>query len=291
MNTWYRHPLEGNLSENQKIKVYERSTKSVPPHWHDFYELELILEGTGSMNINGREFPLAPNTLYLLTPTDFHSYHVEPEQSLTLINVTFSPDCIEDLTITEMITLTHYIFTELDADTAARLIFLMRQMKEECTGEKFLNKKYSMGLMSCVLVELLRCYKMSQVEDHLGAGLSNSKKHPAPHALPLPVQNALYFIRLHFRENITLKDVAQLSGFSEHYMSKLFHRNFGMGFKEYLTSLRLDHARQLLQYSDESITDVAYFCGFNSSSHFLHVFKDKYGTSPLQYRKKCLERD
>jgi AraC-like DNA-binding protein len=275
-STFYRHPFQGNLSEEQKIKVYERSTPSVSTHWHDFYELELILEGTGIMNVNGTEHPLAPNTLYLLTPTDLHSYHVEPGQELTLINITFSPDCIQDLTITEMITLTQYIFTKLDDRTAARMIFLMRQMKEECSGEGFLHQKYTTGLMSCILVELLRCYKKEQTTNQI----------PEMRSLPLPVQNALYYIRLHFRENITLKEVAQLSGFSEHYMSKLFHHNFGMGFKEYLISLRLDHAKQLLLYSEDSVTDIAYFCGFNSSSHFLHVFKDTCGTSPLQYRKQ-----
>lgn len=290
-STIYRLPYQGNLSEEEKIKVFERSTKSVSTHWHDFYELELILEGTGTMTVNGTEYPLTPNTLYLMTPTDLHSYQVEPEKELTLSNITFSPDCIQDLTITEMITLTQYIFTKLDDRAAARMIFLMRQMKEECSAKDFLYQKYTMGLMSCILVELLRCYKKEQSAEcptaHLSQGDALSAKQiPEMRTMPLPVQNALYYIRLHFRENITLKEVADFSGFSEHYMSKLFHRSFGMGFKEYLTSLRLEHARQLLLYSEDSVTDIAYFCGFNSSSHFLHVFKDTYSTSPLQYRKQ-----
>ena len=181
-STFYRHPFQGNLSEEQKIKVYERSTPSVSTHWHDFYELELILEGTGTMNVNGTEHPLAPNTLYLLTPTDLHSYHVEPGQELTLINITFSPNCIQDLTITEMITLTQYIFTKLDDRTAARMIFLMRQMKEECSGEGFLHKKYTTGLMSCILVELLRCYKKEQTTSQI----------PEMRSLPLPERPLLH---------------------------------------------------------------------------------------------------
>lgn len=290
-STIYRLPYQGNLSEEEKIKVFERSTKSVSTHWHDFYELELILEGTGTMTVNGTEYPLIPNTLYLITPTDLHSYEVEPGQELTLINITFSPDCIQDLTITEMITLTQYIFTKLDDRAAARMIFLMRQMKDENSAKDFLHQKYTMGLMSCILVELLRCYKREQSTEHPTDHLPqdgdiSTKQIPEIRSLPLPVQNALYYIRLHFRENITLREVAGLSGFSEHYMSKLFHRNFGMGFKEYLISLRLDHAKQLLLYSEDSVTDIAYFCGFNSSSHFLHIFKDACGISPLQYRKQ-----
>ena len=57
-----------------------------------------------------------------------------------------------------------------------------------------------------------------------------------------------------------------------------------MGFKEFLVDLRLKHACQLLVYSNEAITDIAYYCGFNSTSYFLTVFKKRYKMSPLKYR-------
>lgn len=274
MKAWYRYPIQDNLIEQYKLKVTERNTKSTTPHWHDFYELEIILNGVGTTNINGKEYPLAPNTLCLLTPADYHSYHVEDDREITVINLTFSPDCIEDLSITELITLTNYIFCEIDSNDADRLVFLIKKIKAEYSSANYLNKKYITGLMSCILIELLRFQK------------NQPKLSLESQSFPLPVQKALYFIRSHFREHITLEDVARFSGFSSNHMSKIFHRSFGMGFKEYLIALRLNHAEQLLLLSDESITEIAYFCGFNSISHFLHVFKAKYDISPLQFRKK-----
>ena len=88
-----------------------------------------------------------------------------------------------------------------------------------------------------------------------------------------------------FKEQITLENTAELIGISPGYLSREFNKTVGIGFKDFLVDLRLKHSTQLILYSNESITDIAYYCGFNSTSYFLRAFKKKYGVSPLVYRK------
>ena len=272
MEKLYRLSLEDNLTERFMIKVTERSTQGVSLHWHDFYEIELYLRGDGTTNINGKDHVIRENTLSLVTPVDFHSIQAETGTSIELINMTFSPDCIEDSSIGELLSLSRYVMVQLDRETAERLVYFMRRIKKEYSQDEFLNKKYTENLIRCILIELLR--------------LEKHRTEQPSEQLSLPIQKAIYYLRTHFREPITLEDVARFGGFSPSHMSKMFREYVGIGVKEYLTELRLNQAEQLMRLSEESVTNVAEYCGFGSISHFLHVFHERYGCSPLKYRKQ-----
>ena len=64
----------------------------------------------------------------------------------------------------------------------------------------------------------------------------------------------------------------------------LFTEHFGISPNSYLTNQRINHAKRLLKSSDASITDIAYDCGFNSSSQFTNIFKKYVGITPKEYR-------
>ncbi len=275
MDTLYRWPAHRTIIEEYNMAVCERYFEEYsPPHWHEFYEFELYLTGNGSTNMNGKEYRIVPNTLCFLTPTDFHSFGPDPGNRFLQITFTFTPDCIEDSVISEFITLCHGFFTTIDDVTANRLAYMTRCLSAEVSANAYLNKKYIQNMISCILIELLRLQRQ------------DTEASLRFHALPFPVQKALYYIRTHFKEPVTLNEVSEFAGFSSNYMSKVIHESLGIGFKEYLTDLRLNYAKQLLLLSNESITDISYFSGFNSLSHFLHVFNKKYKESPLQFRKR-----
>jgi len=71
-------------------------------------------------------------------------------------------------------------------------------------------------------------------------------------------------------------------------MSSLFVKESGINFKEYLSTIRLDYARKLLEFSDMSVTDICFESGFNDYANFERSFKRKYNISPRQHRKEVL---
>ena len=99
------------------------------------------------------------------------------------------------------------------------------------------------------------------------------------------VLEAARYINSHYTEKITTADVAAAAGFSPNYMSHKFREAAGVGVHEYLTFIRLQHAALELVSTEDSITEIAFRCGFSDSNYFKDAFKRKYGLTPRSYRK------
>ena len=86
--------------------------------------------------------------------------------------------------------------------------------------------------------------------------------------------------------DLKLTDVAEEVSISPEHLSRVFKKETGFGFSEYLSLVRLQKAEELLKSEkDLSISEVAYHCGFNDSNYFSEKFKRSYGVSPLKYKK------
>lgn len=97
-------------------------------------------------------------------------------------------------------------------------------------------------------------------------------------------QQLLQYLRLHHREDITYQELCAHFSCSRSYISHRFRQAAGMSLREYLNQLRLEDARSLLMYSDLNITEISVAAGFQESSYFSRVFKEKFGMSPRRYR-------
>ena len=75
-------------------------------------------------------------------------------------------------------------------------------------------------------------------------------------------------------------EAAEYAGLSPSHLSRRFHREYGIGFSAYLTTLRLEAARHLLRNTSLQTGEVAQRCGFNSASYFIRVFAKRWGVTP-----------
>lgn len=90
--------------------------------------------------------------------------------------------------------------------------------------------------------------------------------------------------------NITFDNFCRHFSRSRSYMSHKFKSMFGTSFADYCNALRLEDARRMLLHTDEGVTDIALCAGFGDVSYFIRLFKEKYGASPLKYRKQREEK-
>ena len=86
--------------------------------------------------------------------------------------------------------------------------------------------------------------------------------------------------------NISLKELATTYQKNEKYLGRLFQKELGTSFHEYLMQLRLHKAESLLLQGRDNIIDIAFDCGFNNISYFNRSFKKKHGMTPKEYRMK-----
>lgn len=98
--------------------------------------------------------------------------------------------------------------------------------------------------------------------------------------------SVLEYMNQNFRTPLTLEKTAQHFYLSPAHMSRIFRKELGSTFLDYLISLRLNSARQELIYTDHSVTRIAMNCGFSSARALNQYFQRTYGSSPSQYRRE-----
>lgn len=98
------------------------------------------------------------------------------------------------------------------------------------------------------------------------------------------IGKAIRYIENHYYQNIGLEDVAREVGMNANYLSSLFKKQCGMRYIEYLTNLRLEKAKSLIQNTDLKISVIAEMVGYNSTKHFSRLYKEKYRISPGEER-------
>lgn len=98
------------------------------------------------------------------------------------------------------------------------------------------------------------------------------------------VRSAVDYIWQHFNEDISLKKIADEIHVNNTYLSKLFRDEMQQSFVDYVNEIRLETAAELLRETNDSITEIAYNCGFKECSYFTKMFRNHFGPSPRDYR-------
>jgi len=90
------------------------------------------------------------------------------------------------------------------------------------------------------------------------------------------------FIEMSYLKKLMLQDLMNISGLSKYYLIRRFEQEYGISPHQYLTSLRINHAREIMRRNN-NISDVALEAGFYDQSHFTKTFKEHTGTTPMKY--------
>ncbi|MBI3718000.1 MAG: helix-turn-helix transcriptional regulator [Sphingobacteriales bacterium] len=102
------------------------------------------------------------------------------------------------------------------------------------------------------------------------------------------IESAREYLLKHFNENISLQQLAAHCFVSPFHFSRIFKTTAGESPHQYLTKVRLTHAKVLLTETNLPVSDVAFECGFNSPEHFVTAFKQHYAVNPSSLRKELI---
>ena len=237
-------------------------------HWHDCFEIELILSGTATHELNGTTYRLSQGDIYLLNPTDFHSVQSDGAE---IYSILFSENLIDEGMLQQVLSIEKNIAFKLDRGEFETATNLISQMLVEFKAEKEYSSSYIKNLLECLFILLLR--------------KCNFDPEPDTDENTMNIRKSLLYIHSHFRDNPTLETVAKISGFNKNYFSSLFHKTTGHTYKNYLNLLKLEHAKKLILSGGISITEICYASGFSSLPNFLRSFKAHFGISPGEMRR------
>jgi len=243
--------FEKELTQN--VYVSKNSFLNFKQHSHDFYEIEYYCEGSGVCEINGKEYPFEKGDISFVTPLDIHGYKGNSK--------------VKTLTI-------HFRLANLNraysgiAEIDACLIKSNKELKDAfdiLVQQNPKDKFYSLiseKIAETVLILLLQMFK------------ANVKQ------MPKEIHSAIEYINLHFKDNISLKNVSEYTGYSQEHFCRQFKKYMGVSFVSYLTDIRVTYAKHLLENREITVTQACYECGFGCLRSFRRAFKNKYGCSP-----------
>jgi len=251
-----------NLESAEHIRIRKKKISDpVSMHLHSFYELEMVLSGSGQQNLNGTVYPLGPDSVYFLTPIDFHA--VMPDGDMEIVNISFDETLLSaQLRLLFMNRRDNFIFAD-QSGTLRHTVELLQQEQDR-------HDEYS-EICRRDLLEVL----LYTVARRKGRGYAGSTQ----------VHRSMQYLFRHFREDISLETVAAQSGYTPNYFSTLFHEITGERFVDFLGNLRLNYCKMLLLSTDLSVSEVAEKSGFGSASAMYRRLYKATGLSPTQYRK------
>ena len=238
------------------------------PHWHDCYEMVLVVSGNAVEHVNESEYFVSDGSLVLVTPDDFHQ--VTHTENYLVHHIMFSEEILGEELLIKLITKGHdmNMIVKLDDEDfkSAKLLFelLARELKEKKNG--YIQNVY--GILNILVSTVLR-YRFTKSE--------NMNKYNS-------VGRALEYIKCNFTKPLTLSEVAKEVNLEPNYFSSIFSKKLNTNFKNYVNEVRLNHALRELRSSDKTIVEICYSSGYGSISNFNRMFKKHYGMTPKEYR-------
>lgn len=254
-----------------KIKRYSNITNSIP-HKHLHWEIVLFETSGGEHIINDTAYPVSVRDIVLLAPSDLHFHRSCDGSSHTCIKVDFP----HNRYTSQMDNICRFdrfpVCTNLcpeDYETALSIFQLL--LKEYDNPNLTGSQKFSENLIELLLILIKRNLPESENNSSQDSAFSH---------------RILMYLQTHFCGPISILDVAKAANYSPKYFSMLFVREFGIPFQDYLRSMRLNHAYQLVKYTNQPIAEICYKSGFQSTTYFSKLFKKKYGKSPNELRSQ-----
>lgn len=275
--TNYQHKLIPGLDQTGfGVKYETRLSAYTPPHWHQAVELLLFVKGTVSCKFENSTLRAKPGQLYLINSYEVHETRCSRDAVYLCVHILPSKMCLYVPDFDQM--QFSLSFDPQDADKVEAYRQLYSHMQE------ILRQK----------VENPHTCKLEQ-QAHLFASAAILVNHFS-RTMPLEERNlqrrdiqrlepVLEQVQLRHCEDLTLDWASREMGLNKEYFCRLFKKNMGVSFVQYLYQIRAAAVCRDLEICDDPIGEIAARHGFRDPKMLSQYFREIYGCTPSEKRK------
>lgn len=252
---------------NVEAYSFQGIMQKFPNHFHDYYVIGFIEKGERRLTCGGRGYVTGTGDLLLLNPKLCHACEQTDGRTLDYRCINIRPEVMKKAALE--ITGQEYMpmFSE-QVITESELVPLLKELHLMImNGETDLVKEEAFYFLLGQIIE-----------EHTEKDRHTSKPQSEETAA------VRRYIEGNYDKNISLNDLANLTGLSKYHLLRLFTKENGITPYNYLSTLRIDKAKKLLQ-EGVSPMETAFSTGFSDQSHFSNFFKKLIGLTPKQYMK------
>jgi len=237
------------------------------PHTHSHMELFYIVGGKGQFLIEDQLHPVSANNLVIINPNVSHtevSLNAQPLEYIVLgiegVELATGENTDGNYDI-----LDH--FESMEISSCLRNI--LREMEQKNTGYEDVCQAY----MEILIIRLMRNTALAvPTESQVVSGNRQCA-------------SVKRYIDLHFKEALTLEQLAEDAHMNKYYLSHAFKREYSISPINYMVTKRIEESKYLLAETDLSMSQIAQLLGFSSLSYFSQVFRRTQATTPMEYRQ------
>ncbi|CAM4107698.1 AraC-type DNA-binding protein [Pedobacter westerhofensis] len=272
------------LTHKDCFSIFSREKKSFdfPVHFHEEFELNLIINGAGAKRIVGdHEEEISDIELVLVGPNLSHgwqTYHCKSD-SVTEVTIQWHKNLFEDrfLKKNQMILLREMLersargilFSEDTAVALSAQLMALNDLKGFTAVMELINILHELSI-----AENARTLSRVALDNNQILN-PNSRR----------IDKAFEYMNANYQKQITLKELAQLISMTDVSFSRFISKRTGNTFVDTLNEIRLAHATRMLIETNMPIADISVNCGFNNISNFNRIFKKKKFCTPKEFRE------
>ena len=282
------------------MRIYEKSTHFVNKegvlikkyisnitthrHSHDFLEIVYLLRGSGSHEIGDVTYTMFPGCLYVVDSGEVHNLNFH--ETSEYYNLFIKEDFLEEIRLCldgEETDALSFLRNRKNNDHSVRFSAekndLVHHLFSQCYSELHKTEEPQRALVRHYLSLLLLEY---------ACALRQIDQTREP---DLILPRAIDYINLHYKEPLSIEEIAHRYNYNPVYFGRLFQKYYGRSIKNYLTDLRLTFAGELLETTSYSIDEIALQAGFGNKLQFYQKFKERFGCTPKEYKTNLVQKD
>ncbi|MBP1082179.1 MULTISPECIES: helix-turn-helix domain-containing protein [Bacillus] len=240
----------------------------VKQHSHDFFQLLLVIDGEGLIEIGNEKYNVLANRCYIFKQGYNHSFYFTKNTITIDFKFTLSKDIIQFIQENNVINI--YQMKDI---TPFKELFKLSILKLD-DANALLPFRIDVGFKSALL-GILQENLSQYVENTINVPLINTDK-----GYPM-----VQYLEKHMHTKMSLEEMADYFGFHPHYLIELFKKNTGTTPMQYLQALRLDKAKEYLEFTTHTISEIADFIGL-TAPYFSRLCCDRFGKSPTKLREQ-----
>lgn len=262
-----------NLETGCLLRYVQSDTEYFRLHYHDYYELFMVLKGEVTHIVNGKEQHLQKGQLLFIRDFDVHDYKSTNGEYFEFINLAFTK---ENISLLSLYLGDGFSFKNLLNSPFPPSVILSEKEKEKLfyslTELNMNNDKDIVKFkMRSLLLNIFTKYFFNYLEEK--------------DEIPLWIE--ITYERMKNPKNFIkgTEMLFKISGKSREHTSRCFKKYYNISPSDYVNNLRIEYSANLLTTSNLSVTNICYECGFENISWFYKAFYKKFKTTPLKYRK------